>query len=213
MATVTMSEAVSSAPSAVAAVDIKQFAALEQRVDALVTQLQQLVPPLAGSGRQSQKHGRPGFPFKIPSFNNQTLTPETLPGTPEIAGLETAGGLISINSATEVERPEAGVVLKILDIIQRYGESSVSGLDSWPGKPKFMPLVEAFISRSEPIKMVLPAFPFKSPNRRDKTLGSLPDLGEEVALMHLNGLCSSIADIYEHGANVVITSDGLVYNG
>ena len=47
----------------------------------------------------------------------------------------------------------------------------------------------------------------------DKVLGTLPDLGEELALMHLNGLCESIADIYEHGAELVITSDGLVYNG
>lgn len=31
--------------------------------------------------------------------------------------------------------------------------------------------------------------------------------------MHLNGLCESIAEIYEHGAELVITSDGLVYNG
>jgi pyoverdine/dityrosine biosynthesis protein Dit1 len=60
---------------------------------------------------------------------------------------------------------------------------------------------------------VLPAFPFKSPNRVDKTLGSLPDLGEELALQHLNGLCESIKEIYEPGAKVTITSDGLVYNG
>ncbi len=47
----------------------------------------------------------------------------------------------------------------------------------------------------------------------DKVLGTLPDLGEELALTHLNGLCESIAEIYEHGAELVITSDGLVYNG
>ena len=47
----------------------------------------------------------------------------------------------------------------------------------------------------------------------DKVLGTLPDLGEGIALAHLNGLCESIAEIYEHGAELVITSDGLVYNG
>ena len=31
--------------------------------------------------------------------------------------------------------------------------------------------------------------------------------------MHLNGLCQSIVEIYEHGAMIVIASDGLVYNG
>ena len=44
----------------------------------------------------------------------------------------------------------------------------------------------------------------------EKVLGTLPDLGEEIALMHLNGLCESIAEIYEHGAEIVIASDGLV---
>lgn len=44
-------------------------------------------------------------------------------------------------------------------------------------------------------------------------MGTLPDLGEELALTHLNGLGESIADIYEPGAQIVITSDGLVYNG
>jgi pyoverdine/dityrosine biosynthesis protein Dit1 len=61
--------------------------------------------------------------------------------------------------------------------------------------------------------MILPAFPFKSPNARDKVLGNMPDFGEELALSHLNGLCQNIADVYEPGANVYISSDGLVYNG
>ena len=47
----------------------------------------------------------------------------------------------------------------------------------------------------------------------EKVLGKLPDLGEELALMHLNGLCESIAEIYEHGAEISLASDGLVYNG
>ena len=61
--------------------------------------------------------------------------------------------------------------------------------------------------------MILPAFPFKSPNRRDKTLVSIPDLGEELTLTHLNGLCESIADVYEQGTIIVTASEGLVYNG
>jgi len=73
--------------------------------------------------------------------------------------------------------------------------------------------VEAHVLKNETVRMVLPAFPFKSPNRKDKVLGNLPDLGEELALMHLNGLCESIAEVYEPGATVVIASDGLVYNG
>lgn len=77
----------------------------------------------------------------------------------------------------------------------------------------FLPTIAAFVEKQEPVRMVLPAFPFKSPNSQDKTLGVLPDLGEELALHHLNGLCQNVAHVYEHGAEVHISSDGLVYNG
>ena len=69
------------------------------------------------------------------------------------------------------------------------------------------------VERKEPIRMLLPGFPFKSPNQKDKVLGVLPDLGEELALKHLDGLCEKIKAIYGHGAECHITSDGLVYNG
>lgn len=77
----------------------------------------------------------------------------------------------------------------------------------------FLPMIVSYIESQEPVRMVLPAFPFKSPNCEDKALGILPDLGEELALHHLNGLCQNIGRVYEHGAEVHITSDGLVYNG
>jgi pyoverdine/dityrosine biosynthesis protein Dit1 len=61
--------------------------------------------------------------------------------------------------------------------------------------------------------MILPAFPFKSPNASSKVLGNMPDFGEELALAHLNGLCQNIGEVYDPGADVYISSDGLVYNG
>lgn len=195
-----------------ASVDIKQFAALEHRVDALVTQLQQLVPPLANSGKANHKGARPSFLPRGTSFN-LPLTPEDSPSTPDISLPGSQDVLASDNGIAVTDRPSAQVATRILDIIQRYGHNATSREEAWPGKTKFMPLVEAYVSKHEPVQMVLPAFPFKSPNRKDKTLGSLPDLGEELALMHLNGLCESITEVYEHGAKVVITSDGLVYNG
>ena len=193
-------------------VDIKQFTALEQRVDALVAQLQQLVPPGADSGKQSQKSGKPKPISRFPSFQGP-LTPEVLPGTPDVGLSEIRNNFATSNPVDIPVRPSGIVANQILEIIQRYGNNTAVEGNAWPGKTKFMPMVEAFVSKREPVLMVLPAFPFKSPNRKAKTLGALPDLGEELALMHLNGLCESIKEIYEHGANVVITSDGLVYNG
>lgn len=78
---------------------------------------------------------------------------------------------------------------------------------------KFLSQIERFVARGEPVSMVLPAFPFKSANKSTKVLGTLPDKGEEVALIHLNSLCEEISKVYKHGAWLYIVSDGLVYNG
>ncbi|KAL9595341.1 MAG: hypothetical protein Q9219_006495 [cf. Caloplaca sp. 3 TL-2023] len=212
MATVTLSQ------TAESTVNVKQFTALEQKVDALVAQLHQLLPQ-QGQNQQKSKNGRnngfrSGQISRVPSFQrlNRPLTPESLPETPDVQTPAVQPVLDQADSVVFTERPSAKLAIDILDIIQRYGNNTVSGDVLWPGKAKFMPVVEACVVKNEPIRMVLPAFPFKSPNRRDKTLGSEVDLGEELALMHLNGLCESICEIYDHGASVVIASDGLVYN-
>ena len=209
MATVTLPQGTMSASSE--AVDKAQFKALEQRVDALVTQLQQLSPPLGGSRKNVQKSQK--FPLpRVPSLQN-LMTPDSMPGTPDLSVTGSPAILAQDSTVPVTNRPSAKLANDILDIIQRYGKNIATKDAPWPGKAKFLPIVESYVTKEEPVRMVLPAFPFKSPNRKDKTLGSLPDLGEELALMHLNGLCETISEIYSHGANVVITSDGLVYNG
>jgi hypothetical protein len=101
---------------------------------------------------------------------------------------------------------------KILGIIEQYG-LNYERTGKWEGFETFLPIVVGQVSRGESIKMLLPGFPFKSPNTRDKVLDVLPDLGEELALKHVNGLCENIKAVYKHGAEMHITSDGLVYNG
>ncbi|KAF2087669.1 putative pyoverdine/dityrosine biosynthesis protein [Saccharata proteae CBS 121410] len=76
----------------------------------------------------------------------------------------------------------------------------------------FLPLLAKAIEQQIPIPLVLPAFPFKSPNTAEKSLGVLPDKAEEVSLFHLQGLCDNIKHYYEHGAQLTIVSDGIVYN-
>lgn len=71
--------------------------------------------------------------------------------------------------------------------------------------------VQAFLNKQEPIHFVLPAFPAKSPNP-EKTLGKLPDLGEELALRTLQTMCDEISALYEPGARVTICSDGHVFS-
>ncbi|PGH06165.1 hypothetical protein GX51_02553 [Blastomyces parvus] len=82
----------------------------------------------------------------------------------------------------------------------------------WEAKKKISRLVREYIELGEVIPMVLPAFPFKSPNKKFKVLGCLPDKGEEVALAHLNELCKLIQNEYTKGGRIDIVSDGLMYN-
>ncbi|KAJ5455014.1 Pyoverdine biosynthesis [Penicillium desertorum] len=103
---------------------------------------------------------------------------------------------------------------EILDVIHRYRmpppPTTVDRSDE--GTLRFLSIIYTQVRSSSEIQMVLPAFPFKSPNRKGKTLGPLPDKGEELGMAYLNGLCAAISDIYDPGAKLTIASDGLVYN-
>lgn len=68
------------------------------------------------------------------------------------------------------------------------------------------------ITANQLITMVLPAFPWKSPNQ-DKVLGYGADLGEEMGLAKLNHLCEEISKVYPYGARLILICDGPVYNG
>ncbi|MET1257093.1 L-tyrosine/L-tryptophan isonitrile synthase family protein [Aliikangiella maris] len=66
------------------------------------------------------------------------------------------------------------------------------------------------IEHDIPLKLILPAFPAKSPNSK-KTLSHLPDYGEFLAMTRLVELCKEIEAVYPRGAKVVICSDGRVF--
>jgi hypothetical protein len=122
-------------------------------------------------------------------------------------------GQTPLNSLIDAHTGDRKMAVEVLKIIESYGVDYEKNGGSWKGLESFVPIVMEQVKRQEPIRMILPAFPFKSPNSRDKVVGTLPDFGEELALFHLNGLCENIAQVYEPGANVYISSDGLVYNG
>lgn len=73
-----------------------------------------------------------------------------------------------------------------------------------------LPRLQYFIRQQQPIHLILPAFPAKSPNRH-KVLGPLPDLGEEIALTTLQSLCHDIRQVYAPGARLSICADGRVF--
>jgi pyoverdine/dityrosine biosynthesis protein Dit1/AcrR family transcriptional regulator len=74
-----------------------------------------------------------------------------------------------------------------------------------------LPKIQSFIANGAPVHFVLPAFPAKSPSPQ-KVLGTLPDLGETIALTSLQALCDEIKTIYPPGAKITICSDGHVFS-
>lgn len=74
-----------------------------------------------------------------------------------------------------------------------------------------LPKVRRFVVNHEPVHLLLPAFPAKSPNT-SKVLGTLPDMAEELALRFLEGVCREIAEFYPPGARVTVCSDGRVFS-
>lgn len=78
-------------------------------------------------------------------------------------------------------------------------------------KQHHLQIIEQLVAKQLPIKMILPAYPGKSPNR-NKTLGYFPDLAEHHSIDILSQLCDEINEIYQPGAQVIICSDGYVFS-
>ncbi|NWJ72652.1 L-tyrosine/L-tryptophan isonitrile synthase family protein [Pseudonocardia sp. ICBG1122] len=70
--------------------------------------------------------------------------------------------------------------------------------------------IRAAVTAGTPLRLVLPAFPCKSPNPA-KVLGRLPDAGERLSLHHLDRIRAEIAAVHEPGARVLVCSDGHVF--
>ncbi|OCK74769.1 hypothetical protein K432DRAFT_363146 [Lepidopterella palustris CBS 459.81] len=102
------------------------------------------------------------------------------------------------------------IVPKAIDRNGAIGAASVAPF--WIGKGKFLPHVYHHVRHRQAIPLTLPAFPCKSPNRVDKVLGHLPDLGEELALCRLDALAKDVGRVYAPGAYVNIATDGVLFN-
>ncbi|KAI0386925.1 Pyoverdine/dityrosine biosynthesis protein-domain-containing protein [Hypomontagnella monticulosa] len=128
--------------------------------------------------------------------------------------------LPSTRSATPVEAEDVDRLAgDIFDVIQRYSQHLPPDTSDPPpeengllGKSFFMDRIKQQLEKRQAIRMILPAFPWKSINRVDKVTGILPDLGEELALCRLNQLCEDIKTVYPPGGTVVIANDGLVFD-
>lgn len=101
---------------------------------------------------------------------------------------------------------------RIAEIIASYGIRRSADHYEDVYLPQLLETLQYFVSKQEAINMVVPAYPFKSPNRDEKVLGPDPDVGERMSLEHLNSIGARIQQIYPPGAYVTIVSDGCCYN-
>lgn len=69
-----------------------------------------------------------------------------------------------------------------------------------------------FIRSGQPIEMIFPGFPCKSPNTNSKVFGYLPDRGEEIALANLDNFCEQVGKFYTPGCKLIIFSDGTTFS-
>jgi pyoverdine/dityrosine biosynthesis protein Dit1/alpha-ketoglutarate-dependent taurine dioxygenase len=114
---------------------------------------------------------------------------------------------------SDAPAPET-LVADIVRLIAAYRHRSTKVADRFEEfVPQLQKQLSNSVSKNEPLRFILPAFPFKAPAEGDKTksLGHLPDKAEELALQTLNGFADSISEIYDGGAKVVIVSDASVY--
>lgn len=105
------------------------------------------------------------------------------------------------------------VTANILDIFSGY-RMAPTAIDQYEAKGKqiLADRIDGFVNKNETIQFAMLGFPFKSTNTRDKVLGDLPDLGEELTVKNFQTFNQTIKRIYGPGVKIRIVSDGYVFN-
>jgi L-tyrosine isonitrile synthase len=117
-----------------------------------------------------------------------------------------------LSASSEAAMLAQHILRDILQFRRVSAPSEDCGTNHCPhcASPHLAKIVSA-IHKNEPITLVLPAFPGKSPNLA-KVLGPLPDMAERCALEFLQHLCDRIKKHYAPGAQIILCSDGRVFS-
>jgi pyoverdine/dityrosine biosynthesis protein Dit1 len=101
----------------------------------------------------------------------------------------------------------------ILNIFERY-RMAPTAVDQYEqtGKQILAGRIESFVASNSTIKFAMLGLPFKSTNKRDKVLGDLPDLGEELTVKNFQNFNAEIKQVYAPGVKIKVASDGYVFN-
>ena len=102
---------------------------------------------------------------------------------------------------------------EILGIFEQF-RMSPTPLDQYHqvGKSLLAQKIDAYVASHSTINFVMLGYPMKSSNDRDKVIGKLPDLAEEVSLKNFERFNKLVKEIYSPGVNINIVNDGYVFN-
>lgn len=102
---------------------------------------------------------------------------------------------------------------KILQVFEGFRMSPLS-IDEYAvkGRAVLKEKILVFTSQNKPIKFSIMGFPMKSTNVRDKVLGVLPDMAEQLTLQNFAEFNRQIKEVYAPGIEIVIASDGFAFS-
>jgi len=139
-----------------------------------------------------------------------------IPHDAVLAGLTAVDKIVGPLLRAEANSEASRLAGRILQVLFRYrrllpeaGDCAASPCERCfaPHLPKLRRAIQA----GERLHLLLPAFPAKSPSPL-KTLGTLPDMAEEQALLFLQKICTEITALYPPGVRLTICSDGHVFS-
>ncbi|CAF1334368.1 unnamed protein product [Rotaria magnacalcarata] len=116
-------------------------------------------------------------------------------------------------SATEVEArlsdEQHATVDRIVVLFEKMRrQSKIKDLWVSLGMSAFKYKLARFIISNQTIAMALPAFPFKSRNTNSNVIGTLPDMGEALALANLNSFALQVSEVYPPGCKILVKPFG-----
>lgn len=101
----------------------------------------------------------------------------------------------------------------ILSIFEGFRMTPTAG-DQYDatGRIKLAEKIDTFIGLWQPIKFSMLGYPMKSPNDRDKVIGKLPDLGEELSFANFAYFAQAVREVYTPGVEYSLISDGYIFS-
>lgn len=119
--------------------------------------------------------------------------------------------MISQQQTSTADTVKSSPEEQIVDLIRQYLVPHEDDQFANQGRNHLIEKVRYFTARQQPLELILPGFPCKSPNDVDKTFSTMPDYGEASAIERLDRLCFDLNTIYSPGSKLTILSDGTTF--